>query len=330
MEQTAVRGGDRGREDRTPAADGSTRIRWEFQDIAMLSYLGVVVVLLLVLGAGLGRHTHPWRLIIYHLALAAAGLGARSLPRWWDHPAARFLRWWYPVILMFFCFTAVGWMIHIIRPAFVDPFLLDLERALFGVLWTPLLQQFAHPVLTEVMYFFYTAYYFLIPGLGLPLYLEWREEGAAEQGPRFREYMLAVTLTFWVCYLHFLVTPGAGPVFWSGYPGPVLTLDGGPITAFEQWLFARGAIVGGAFPSSHVAVAFVIAIYSVRFRVASWFFAPVAVGLAISTMYNGYHYGVDVVWGIAVAVVMAALAPPLFTWWEHRLDEGGRGTPEGT
>ncbi len=294
--------------------------RWQLQDVGMLAYLGVVVLLLLVLGAGLGRHTRPWPLIAYHLLLTGAALTARYLPRWWDHPVARFLRWWYPVILMFFCFTAVGWMIHIIRPAFIDPLLIDLERALFGVMWTPLLQRFAHPLLTEVMYFFYTSYYFLIPGLGLPLYLAWRRRGIAERGPQFREYMLAVTLTFWVCYLHFLVTPGAGPVFWAGYPGPVLTLQGGPITAFEQWLFERGAIVGGAFPSSHVAVAFVIAIYALRYRVAGWFFAPVAVGLSSSTMYSGYHYGVDVVWGIVVAVVMAAAVPRLFRWWEERAE----------
>lgn len=318
MEQSVAGSGKRGTGSDVRAVSHDGGDRWELQDIGMLGYLAIVILLLLVLGAGLGRHTRPWLLILYHLVLAGAAVGARMLPRLWDHPAARFLRWWYPVILMFFCFTAVGWMIHLIRPAFIDPFLIDLERALFGVLWTPAMQQFARPVLTEIMYFFYTAYYFLIPGFGLPLYLAWRRKGERRQAIRFREYMLAVTLTFWVCYLHFLVTPGAGPVFWAGYPGTVLTLQGGPITAFEQWLFARGAIVGGAFPSSHVAVAFVIAIYSVRFRLASWFFAPVAVGLAISTMYNGYHYGVDVVWGIVVAVAMSALVPRLFRWWETR------------
>jgi membrane-associated phospholipid phosphatase len=293
--------------------------RWELQDLVFLGYLGIVGVLLLVLGVGSGRVEHPWVLIAWHLGIGAAGMGARWLPGFWNHPLARFIRWWYPVLLCTLCFEAVGKMIHLLQPQLIDAHLIAAEQFIFSRVLTPLLQHYANRWLTELMYFCYSSYYFFIPGVGLPLYLRMRNAGMTAPGAAFREYMLAVSLTFWVCYLHFLLTPAGGPIFWLDYPGGVLELRGGPITALEQWLFNHGTIVGGAFPSSHVAVAVVATSYAVRFRVAPLFFVPVALGLAISTLYNGYHYGVDVIYGIVIAAVMSVVVPKLFAWQENKL-----------
>jgi membrane-associated phospholipid phosphatase len=129
--------------------------------------------------------------------------------------------------------------------------------------------------------------------------------------------MLAISLTFWVCYLHFLFTPAGGPIFWPDYGSAVMELRGGPITTLEQWIFENGTIVGGAFPSSHVAVAMVATGYAVRFRVARFFFLPLFIGLVVSTLYNGYHYGVDVVYAMLIATVMRFTVVKVFRWREH-------------
>ena len=129
--------------------------------------------------------------------------------------------------------------------------------------------------------------------------------------------MLTVSLTYWVCYLHFLFTPAGGPIFWPTYPGVVREMQGGPITAIEQWVFNNGTIIGGAFPSSHVAVAFVCAWFAIRYRVAPAILVPACAGLAISTIYAGYHYGVDVLYGIAVGAVITLIAGRLFAWREQ-------------
>lgn len=298
----------------------TSKVRWELLDLVFLSYIVAVCILLLVFGVGLGRHPHPWHLILYHMALACAGLGARTLPHIWDHPVSWFLRWWYPAFLFLFCFEAVGHMTHLIIPDYIDVSLVSADRTIFGTDLTPWFQNAAHPWLTEIMYFCYTAFYFFIPGIGIPLYLRWRGDRVLPEATPFREYLAVISVIFLGCYLHFLFTPAGGPVFYADYPGPVLKLHGGPITALEQWIFDNGTIVGGAFPSSHVAAAIATAIYAVRYRIAPWFFAPVAVGMGMSTVYNGYHYGVDVLYGMIIAILVVVVVPPLFHRYERRLN----------
>jgi membrane-associated phospholipid phosphatase len=59
---------------------------------------------------------------------------------------------------------------------------------------------------------------------------------------------------------------------------------------------------GGAFPSSHVAVAVSIAISIYRHipRI-NWFVVPVVILLCISTVYCHYHYLIDVFGGLVIA-----------------------------
>ena len=271
------------------------------QDVALFAYLMIVLALLLVLGVGFGRVDAPFALIAYHLAIGSFAVAALTLSEVWDHPVSRWLRWWYPLILCTLFFEGLGRMIHIIQPTLIDAHLVAADEKLFGSVLTPILQHHASPWLTEIFYICYSSYYFLIPAVGFSLYMR----GGGSYAP-FREFIFAVSLTFWVCYLHFLLTPAGGPVFWPDYPGPVLSPDGGPITVLERWLFKRGTIVGGAFPSSHVAVAFVVVVYAWRFRIAPYLFLPLFVGLAVSTVFAGYHYGVDVLYGLVVGALVAA------------------------
>jgi len=293
-------------------------LRWEFIDLAFLAYIAVILILLLVFGVLLGRLSHPWPMIWLNVLFGAAGLGARSLSSIRDNAFTRFIRWWYPPILFFFCFKSLASIIHLIQPEFIDPFLIAADQFLFGGPVTEWLQQRAQPWLTEIMYFCYTSYYFFIPGIGIPLYLRCGRDRTSPEGDQVREFLAVVSVSMLFCYIHYLMIPGAGPVFWADYPGPVLTLTGGPITLFEQWVFKHGAVVGAAFPSSHVVITMVTAFYSARFRVAPFVWVPLAIGILISTMYNGYHYGVDVLYGMIIATVMVSVVPPLFRRYETR------------
>lgn len=287
-------------------------LRWELSDLVFQIYLGVVVILLVVLGAIGGRIADPWPLVGLHLGLAAAGLAARQLPRIWDHSATRFIRWWYPLILLYPCFKSIHWMTGLFWDQLLDPTVYGYEVGIFGVEMTVLLQRLARPWLTELMYFCYVSYYFFVPLAGIPLFVRGRRDLQGPAGAPMREFIFALSLTFYVCFLHFLVTPVGGPIFWADHPGPLLELTGGPITRIEQWIFHQGGIVGGAMPSSHVAVAFAATIYAVRFRAFAWLLVPLFPGLAMSTMYCAYHYGVDVLQGLLVGGVCALVATRLF------------------
>jgi membrane-associated phospholipid phosphatase len=290
---------------------------YELQDLCFFGYVASISTLILVQCAGHCNVDYPWALIAFHLLLCTVGVAAPLLAARWPHPAVRFIRWWYPALLFTFCFEAIGRMIHLIQPKLIDGSLVIAEEYVFGAMLTPLLQAHASPWLTELMYFCYSFYYFIIPVVGFVLYFRSPDRSSDKPGVAFRKFMLAVSLTFWVCYLHFLFTPAGGPVFWPAYPGPVLELRAGPITAVEQWVFRHGTIVGGAFPSSHVAVAFVAVCFAIRFSVVPAVLVPLSIGLAISTVYAGYHYGVDVLYGMIVGAVVAAISGKVFDWRER-------------
>ena len=281
------------------------------QDVLFFVYLGVGMALLASQSLGAERPEHAAGLIAYHALLAVLGGSAIALRAWRRNAITIFIRWWYPVLLFTLCFEAVGRMIHMMQPGLIDARLVEADQWLFGEVLTPVLQGYARPWLTEIMYIFYSSYYFLIPGVGLALYVQGTSGQQGQPQLAFRKYLLTVSLTFWVCYVHFLFTPAGGPVFWPAYPGPVFDLTGGPVTALEQWVFQHGTIVGGAFPSSHVAVAFVCAVFAIRFAVVPWLVVPLSIGLAISTVYAGYHYGVDVLYGVIVGAAVTLMAEGL-------------------
>jgi membrane-associated phospholipid phosphatase len=56
---------------------------------------------------------------------------------------------------------------------------------------------------------------------------------------------------------------------------------------------------------------------------------PLSLGLAISTVYAGYHYGVDVLYGMIVGAVVTALSGRLFDWWESTRTAGAGAAGAG-
>lgn len=228
-----------------------------------------------------------------------------------------FCRVWYIPFFYVFLFEEVGGMIHLIQPMFFDPWVLGLETMLFGGYPTVWLQGLANPWLTEIMSLFYMSYYLLIPVLGLTLYFQ-------QKWGWLNDFILTTSATFFFCFLHYLFMPVAGPIFFTGaLPFELAPLHGGPFTVFEQWLFFKGAIQGGAFPSSHVAVAVVVLCSALRYGKYPSILSVTVTGLAISTVYNGYHYGVDVIYGMVVGLIFFYLCPLLNNAWKKRFTSRG-------
>ncbi|WP_306060065.1 phosphatase PAP2 family protein [Natronococcus wangiae] len=93
------------------------------------------------------------------------------------------------------------------------------------------------------------------------------------------------------------------------------------------------------FPSLHTSLAATVAMfaYQTRSSYPKWFPVAIvlAVSVAISTMYLGIHWGIDVAAGLVLAVTCVALSTHLVDRWslaellehaERRLDERGRDT----
>jgi membrane-associated phospholipid phosphatase len=270
------------------------------------------VVMLAIIALRAAHVDEPGRHALTHLAVLAAGclivvVEARTRRR-----ASFFLKLWYiPMIAYYVFFAETGGMIHILCPVYWDARIFGLEEVVFGGWPNQWMQSIEHPVLTEVMSLSYLSYYVYIPLLGVPLYLMKRLR-------ELNDLILAATATYFVCYLHFLMTPTGGPIFFEELPFALVPLEGGPITGLEQWLFQAGTIDGGAFPSSHVAVASAVTVLSLRQKVMRPFFLVVTPLLCLSTVYNGYHYAVDVVYGALIGTGAALAAPPVNAAWRRR------------
>ncbi len=277
-------------------------------DLAFFAYLTAMSILLLIFGENIPNATQH---LIIHAGFFATAVLILVLN---DRRSSRlllFCRIWYIPFLYFFVFEEVGQIIHMIQPNFCDPWVLDLEARAFGDYPTVWFQYLATPWLTEIMSLFYMSYYFLIPGLGLPLYF-------ARKWDELNDLILTTSVTFFFCYLHYIFMPVAGPIFIpERLPFDLVSLSAGPFTMFEQWIFFKGSIQGAAFPSSHVAVAVAILVLAVKHKRAIYVFSVVVTGLAISTVYNGYHYGVDVIYGAIIGLVFALASPGLNRIWKR-------------
>ncbi len=77
---------------------------------------------------------------------------------------------------------------------------------------------------------------------------------------------------------------------------------------------------GAAFPSSHVAIAWCTVFFSFKYlRGIRWIHAVLALLLTVSTVYCRYHYAVDVLAGLATALILVPLANRLYFQAERHL-----------
>ena len=169
-----------------------------------------------------------------------------------------------------------------------DAFFRDLDRSLFGIEpYLFLADRLGSPLLHEVVHALYFSYYVLIPGVGLFLY--------ARERALFHRFLFCVCFTFYVSYLLYIALPVHGPQHLRGdtFGGGILFV---PVMDF---IYAHAETAGGAFPSSHVAVAVVCAAFARRG--GRMLFAASLVSLAgivFSTVYCRYHYAVDSIAGL--------------------------------
>lgn len=214
---------------------------------------------------------------------------------WLDHfrhPLIRFLRYWYILMALPFLYSQVGPFIHLITPREFDPYIIEIDRYLFGTSPNLWIQHLVSPGLNELMQISYSLYWITIPLGGAFFYF-------ANEEFLYNQLIHYVTLTFFLSYLIFVLFPVAGPRFFLA----------DQITAnYRGFFLANGlrnfvkevGFRGGAFPSSHVGVAMVVLIFMAKYRpkVALLVFLPIVIALSMATVYGQYHYFTDVLAGL--------------------------------
>lgn len=213
-----------------------------------------------------------------------------------------------PVLLIFEVYDGLGYMLHQINPDNVDFVLLQIDRLLFRTDPTLWLERFVTPFLNDLMHLAYFSFY-LLPILLAILFWVKGKDGA------FNRFVLGASNAFYLCYLGYILVPAAGPraTLAQFYR---ISLEGTAITDFVRgFVSSAESLQWDCFPSGHTAVTLVVLWYAFREeRSAGYFTLPITTLLLLSTVYCRYHYVIDVMAGVPVAVVSVLLAD----WLEYK------------
>jgi membrane-associated phospholipid phosphatase len=223
-----------------------------------------------------------------------------------------------PIVIVAIIFNSLGDLISGIGSRHYDDILIRTDYALFGVHPTVWMERLNNPVLTGLLQVAYISYYAMPIALVLALYFR-------ENKNAFNSAAFAILLCFYLSYIGYLLVPAVGPRFTLSH---VQTSD---LRADPATLWVRQTLDGlehnktDAFPSGHTAVALVTLVYAWKYREKVLFLilAPAVSALIFSTVYLRYHYVIDVIAGVLLAVLTVLIAPTL-----HRLFSGSSGHPQ--
>lgn len=266
-------------------------------DVLILGY--VLLTGLLILGTTKNLPMWPLHLGVRLVVVVAI---LRLVPHRPSNPVLAFLRDWYPIAAFIPLYIELASMTRLFTTQHYDTLLVIWESALFGgqpsQSWRRL---YPSPLLSEYLHFAYFYYYFVPATLCLWLYV--RGERA-----RFSRALTAILGAFLACCLIYLIFPVVGPFHhfghapadsWTGFFAPLV-----------HGIVERGSSPGTAFPSSHTAVSVVTWLVAWRLcRPAFFVLSAIVPGLALATIYGGFHYALDTLAGAALGAGMAFLAP---------------------
>ena len=224
-----------------------------------------------------------------------ASLGAT----WWSLRSSgerRVIADWLPLLLVPILYAELPYL-NAAWGTFYDPRVRGWEAALFGTQPARTLAPAMPSVaLSELLHLGYLLYYPIVYVPPLLLYVRDRQE-------EFGRTVLAIMLTYCVCFLTFVLFPVEGPRYaW----GPAAGAPAGPLRSLALALLERGSSRGTAFPSSHAAVAVAQGVMAVRYqpRVGAAVLVT-SLLLMVGAVYGGFHYAVDVMAGGALGFVVA-------------------------
>jgi len=283
-------------EDRGPNLASNIAVRSSIfvnaADRLTLAYLIFSTTLIIVCRQNVPR----WEtLIAIHLGLIVIICGL-AYARKRSIPVLSPLSHWYPTLIFLFFFEEIGLTVHAIFPGWFDEYLIRADYAVFGVHPTVWLEGFSNYWLNEYMQLAYTSYFLLTIGLGAYLWVRDRRDD-------FAVFITSTCAAYYLCYVIFVLFPIESPHHTLRSLQRV-ELAGGPFTAFINLIEKHGRVHGGAFPSAHVAGSVVALISAWRFtRRAGYWLTPLVLSVCVATVYGRYHYVMDVLAGILMAVI---------------------------
>jgi len=217
-----------------------------------------------------------------------------------------FIRSYYPVLLYLYFFESVAVTNRIFFIDWLDPFFMNIDYTLFGYL--PSMEwglRYNNIWIKELLHFAYFCYYPMI--MGLPVLFYFRKRKALD------EMVFVLSFVFYGCYFIYSWLPVIGGRFTPIAMQWTRQADGGLFTAIMAYIYRHSPHLGGAFPSSHIAIALVLSLMALRyFRKVGYAFLVITFFLTIATVYCHYHWFIDAVFGIITGLLGFWLAQTVY------------------
>jgi len=118
--------------------------------------------------------------------------------------------------------------------------------------------------------------------------------------------VLHLAAVMYSSYLFFILLPVDSPYY--RFDRLAAPLAGNPFFDLVHAMSARGGARGGAFPSAHVSGAVVVALVAWRHqRQLAVVLVPIVLGLIVATVYGRFHYAVDAIAGVGLALIVVGV-----------------------
>ncbi len=286
------------------------------QDGLMLGYLTIVSLLVASTPDGPVRTLAGRLLLCCVTAQLAACVVARAGQRRVGLLRSSFYRLLVVGVLLE-TYLMLRHVLPLVRPDTVDAKLLALDLRLFGVepaLWLERIN--TRPVIEWFSFFYFS--YFTICTVYM-IALVW----VLPPSRRTAEFAVGTTLVFGLGQLGYLAVPGYGPVrhLAEQFAGP---LDGGFWWSCVATTVEDAGALKDIFPSLHTAVPMWFTLFAVnqartdrRWRWVAAVTGFFACNIVVSTMLLRWHYAIDVVAGLTLAITAGVVTPKLVRWEER-------------
>lgn len=212
------------------------------------------------------------------------------------------------ILLIYFRLRAV---LPMLNGANYDEALFRLDASLFGVEPTLALEPHLGRATVEWFSFFYYSYFFFMAAFALPIAALERNERRAQQ------FAATFLLVACVGQLLYIAVPGFGPYkhLAAVYQRP---LEGGFFYNLVITAVAAGGPLRDIFPSLHTAIPTTLTLFAWRhyrrFALPATFWT---VNIIAATIVLRWHWAIDVVAGLALAVTSVVLTPRLVDAWQR-------------
>lgn len=218
----------------------------------------------------------------------------------------------FPVLCVLVIFDSLEWIVHTINPKDIDPLLIRLDYLIFRGYPTVMMEALHTPALTDLLQVAYSSYYLLPISLGVILKLTKGEE-------EFDRTVFLILFCFYLSYVGYILFPALGPRYTMNHLQSSELKGLFIAEPIQRVLNEIEGIKRDAFPSGHTGVALVVSGLAYRFHRGFFLITlPIIAMLIFSTVYCRYHYAVDIMGGVILAVITFVIGERYYGYWEIR------------